>query len=158
MDPNIAQQQIAEYIRANGEKYTREAIRDQLVAAGHDPAQIDAALEREMGSARDGAPGAGLAVFAMVLFILAAVIGAFGAVLLLGSAYVGSVSAPIFLVGYAVSYAAIGYGIVRLLRWAGPRFRIRGAWAGLLGVALIPAYGALMFGTCLGAFTIARGG
>ena len=39
MDPSIV-----EYIRANSEKYTKEAIRNQLLAAGHDPADIDAAL------------------------------------------------------------------------------------------------------------------
>ncbi|MDQ3689586.1 MAG: hypothetical protein M3406_06035 [Chloroflexota bacterium] len=37
MDPRIA-----DYIRANRKKYTREVIREQLVTAGHDPAEIDA--------------------------------------------------------------------------------------------------------------------
>ncbi len=32
MDPRIA-----DYIRANRKKYTREVIREQLVKAGHDP-------------------------------------------------------------------------------------------------------------------------
>jgi hypothetical protein len=34
---------IDDYIRENRQKDTREAIRDQLVTAGHDPAQIDEA-------------------------------------------------------------------------------------------------------------------
>ena len=37
MDPRIA-----DFIRANRRKYTREVIREQLVKAGHDPADIDA--------------------------------------------------------------------------------------------------------------------
>ncbi len=37
MDPRIA-----DYIRANRRKYTREVIREQLIKAGHDPAAIDA--------------------------------------------------------------------------------------------------------------------
>jgi hypothetical protein len=36
MDPRIA-----DYIRANRARYTRDAIRRQLLAAGHDPAEID---------------------------------------------------------------------------------------------------------------------
>lgn len=62
-------------------------------------------------------------------------------------------SLPIF----AAAYLGIGFGIVLLLRWAVPRFRIKGIWAGLLGLALIPIFGALMFGTCVAAFSIGRG-
>jgi hypothetical protein len=36
MDPRIS-----DYIRANRRKYTREAITQQLVAAGHDPAEVE---------------------------------------------------------------------------------------------------------------------
>ena len=41
MDP-----QIDDYIRANSDKYTREAIRERLIAAGHDIASVDAAWAR----------------------------------------------------------------------------------------------------------------
>ena len=37
MDPRIA-----DFIRDNRRRYTREAIRQQLIEAGHDPAAIDA--------------------------------------------------------------------------------------------------------------------
>src|SRR5688500_1867593 len=37
MDPRIA-----DFIRANRETYTRQAMREQLINAGHDPAAIDA--------------------------------------------------------------------------------------------------------------------
>ena len=40
MDPRIA-----DFIRANRKTYTREAIRQQLIDAGHDPADIDATWE-----------------------------------------------------------------------------------------------------------------
>ena len=39
MDPKII-----EYIRENRGRYAREAIRERLIAAGHDPGQVDAAL------------------------------------------------------------------------------------------------------------------
>ncbi|MGH2429699.1 MAG: hypothetical protein ACRDGV_12630 [Candidatus Limnocylindria bacterium] len=39
--------EIEAYLREHGSKYTTEALRKQLIAAGHDPAEIDAAL-REM--------------------------------------------------------------------------------------------------------------
>jgi hypothetical protein len=58
---------------------------------------------------------------------------------------------------FAVGYLGIGFAIILLLRWAVPRFGIKGIWAGLLGLALIPIFGALMFGTCVAAFTIGRG-
>ena len=58
---------------------------------------------------------------------------------------------------FAVGYLSIGFAIVLLLRWAVPRFRIKGIWAGLLGLILIPIFGGLMFGTCVAAFAVGRG-
>ena len=158
MDPSNSHDPITDYIRANLGRYTREAIRAQLIATGHDAAQIDAAWELEVGRARQAAPGNAVASFALFLYVFVGVIGAFGAFAALGSSsYLGSVSALIFLIVYAGSYLAIGYAIVRLLRSAARRFRITGLWSGLLALALIPIYGALMLGTCLGAFNLARG-
>ena len=37
---------MTDYIRANRDRYSREAIRAQLIAAGHDSAAIDAAWEK----------------------------------------------------------------------------------------------------------------
>jgi hypothetical protein len=39
--------QLAEYVRANREAFTRAALREALVSAGHDPAAVDAALDAE---------------------------------------------------------------------------------------------------------------
>lgn len=43
--------EIEAYLREHGAKYTTDALRRQLIAAGHDPAEIDAAL-RDMEEAR----------------------------------------------------------------------------------------------------------
>ena len=37
--------EIDAYLRANGAKYTTKALRQQLIHAGHDPAEVDAALQ-----------------------------------------------------------------------------------------------------------------
>jgi hypothetical protein len=37
--------EVEAYLRENGAKYTTKALRDQLITAGHDPAEVDAALE-----------------------------------------------------------------------------------------------------------------
>ena len=51
MDP-----QIDEDIRQNRDRDTREAMRQQLTAAGHDPAAVDAAWERVEASSTRPAP------------------------------------------------------------------------------------------------------
>ena len=43
--------EIESYLRDNGAKYTSKALRQQLIHAGHDPAEVDAAL-RETEAAR----------------------------------------------------------------------------------------------------------
>jgi len=49
MDPKIG-----DYIREHAETYRREAIRAQLIAAGHDPGQVDAALaQSELAPVKD---------------------------------------------------------------------------------------------------------
>lgn len=143
---------IRDFIAANWVRYTRETITKQLLEAGHDPAAIDAefaatAAERATRSSSAN----GLLTEAWILFIVGGVTGlaGFGMAASFGSGG----SFPIF----AAAYLGIGFGIVLLLRWAVPRFRIKGIWAGLLGLALIPVFGALMFGTCVAAFSIGRG-
>jgi hypothetical protein len=37
--------EIEAYLRDNGAKYTSKALRQQLIHAGHDPAEVDAALQ-----------------------------------------------------------------------------------------------------------------
>jgi hypothetical protein len=147
MDPNIR-----DYIQAHTGRYTPEAIRSRLIAAGHDPAAIDAefaAIAAEHATRPSDTNG--LLTEAWILFIVGGVTGlaGFGMAASFGSGG----SFPLF----AVAYLGIGFAIVLLLRWAVPRFRIKGIWAGILGLALIPIFGALMFGTCVAAFSIGRG-
>lgn len=55
MDPGPSA--IDDYIRANRGSYTDEAIRDNLVAAGHDPLAVEAAIRRiGSGTAWNPAP------------------------------------------------------------------------------------------------------
>lgn len=43
--------EIDAYLREHGARYTTESLRKQLISAGHDPAEVDAAL-RELEEAR----------------------------------------------------------------------------------------------------------
>lgn len=148
---------IARYIRESRAGYTDQAIRATLVAAGHDPAAIDEAFQR-LGTAlpeptvvppsRQGMSA--LLAFGWLLFILGGITG------LLGFGMAASFGSGGSLLLYLIAYIGIGLPVVLLLRWAEPRLRIRGVWAAVLGVVLIPAFGALMFGTCAAAFAVAR--
>lgn len=150
---------IDDYIRENNRRYNAEAIRKQLIGAGHEPAAVDDALRRaglgrrtygDAGSGTSG-PASGLVGLAWAVFVVAGVLGLVGFGM---AASFGSGGAlPIFL----IAYIGIGVGLIALLRWAVPRFGIRGGWAALIGVALFPIFGALMFGTCVAAFGIGRG-
>lgn len=75
MDPKIG-----DYIRENREKYTREAIREQLIAAGHDPAVVDTELERMAGQSAAPTPPTGWRPRWRELLVLV-VLGAIGAAL-----------------------------------------------------------------------------
>ena len=137
---------IDEYIRANRGRYTDEAIRKTLASAGHDPAAIEEAYRRVTAPRL----ATGLVTEAWVLLGVGGALGLLG--FGLASSFGTSTGLPLFLLGYA----GIGTGLALLLRWAVPRFGIRGGWGGLIGFLLVPAYGALMFGTCLAAFKIGQ--
>lgn len=151
--------EITAYIKANRGTYTDQAIRETLVAVGHDPGAIDEAFRRlglvappdtADGAAASSGPS-GLLELAWILFVLCGVAGLAG-FLLAGS--LGSGGSLSIFVG---SYVGIGLVIVLLLRWAVPRFGLRGIWAVLLGLLLVPTFGGLMLGTCAVAFAIGRG-
>ena len=101
---------IDNYIEQNKSRYTREAIREQLVAAGHDPAAIDDAWERL---------GASNAVISPVgwrpgwmEFLLLLVVGAIGAAIVWsGQPYGAGGIAPF---AYAI-VVSIGFGIAKFL-------------------------------------------
>jgi len=107
----MAQEQIDEYIRQNRDRYTREAVRQQLIAAGHDPVAIEAAWERIAASSaapprRSGwRPG-------WREFLILLVVGAIGAAIIWANEpYEAGIIAPVV---YAV-LLSIGFGIAKLV-------------------------------------------
>ncbi|HTI29585.1 MAG TPA: hypothetical protein VL687_04435 [Methylomirabilota bacterium] len=142
---------IDAYIRANRGTYTDEAMRDALIAVGHDASAIEAAFGRlgfqpGWNPIPDPGPATGLVAEAWILFIVGGLTALTG--FLAASGFNSSGSLPLFL----VAYLGIGLAIVLLVRWAVPKLGIRGAWAAVIGVALVPIFGTLMVGTCAAAF------
>jgi len=142
-DPSV----IDGYIKANRGRYTDEAIRKTLTSAGHDSGAVEEAFQRVTAPRL----ASGLIREAWILLTVCGVLGFLG--FAMAASYGSGAGFPIFLLGYG----GIGTGLALLLRWAVPRFDIRGGWGELIGILLIPAYGALMFGTCVAAFAIGRG-
>ena len=138
-------EQITEYIRANWDRYTREAIRDQLIAAGHDARAVDGALAGLEG-ARAGARAdlEGRRTFgrwALALHV-AAVVAVFVAIVALK----GTTSIGVALIGCVVLAVAmvVGWAISSLIGRAllpGP---------GLVMALAVPAVSAIVLGgACL---------
>jgi hypothetical protein len=144
---------IRSYVRANLATHTREAIYSALAGAGHEAGQIDVIWREEWQAVAVGRAATGLRWLSVILLVLGALIGAFGALLIIGFNQPANGTAFLFL--YALSYVGIGYAIIRLVGWSVRRLHITGWWASLLGLALIPIYGALMFGACAATYTIA---
>lgn len=155
--------EIEAYLREHGPKYTTDALRRELITAGHDPDEVDAAL-RETKATRSGTDktpsSSGISDAAWALYLIGAVLGALGA--LLAVALAGMVNsatyAVLFLAIYAITYLGLGYLLVRLVRWVASEFEIHGVGAVLLGLVLMPVFGALMFGTCVAASNLATPG
>ena len=141
---------IDEYIRANRDRYSDEAIREKLTSVGGDPAAIDEAFHRLGLEARQrgAAPGesdmratgrtaarSGIIVYAVIWFIVG---------LLLASTVGANNSIPWFVPAYLV----VGGGVAFLIT----RVRVSG-WGWLLAVPLIPVVFAFVwFGTCVAAY------
>lgn len=100
-------QQINDYIKANRDKYTREAIRDQLIAAGHDPAAIDEALQAD--TAAEAAPMRTGWRLGWRSFLVLVVLGAIGAGLIWQNQMysAGGIAAAIYAV---IAGIALGVG------------------------------------------------
>ena len=147
--------EIDAYIREHRVKYTTDALRRQLVEAGHDPSEVDEALREAEGTATR--QGSGAADFALILYAAGAVVGALGALLIVSLSGVGGaqLNALLFIAVYAIAYLGLGYVVVRLVRAAGSAFDIHGAGAVVLSIVLVPVFGLLMFGTCIAASNLA---
>lgn len=87
--------EIDDYIAANRSRYTREAITERLTAAGHEPAEIEAAWRRA-DATPDGGRGDRGWRLGWREFVVLAAMGAIGAALVWSqSSYGGAVIAPI---------------------------------------------------------------
>jgi hypothetical protein len=136
-------QSIADYIRANRDKYTREAIRDQLIAAGHDHGAIDEAwhaVEAEATGAQ-GPPASRVGIVAYVVIWYL-----FGGLFTLAGATGSGLGwfPPVYLVvGGVVAYLVT-------------RIPVRGmGW--LLAVPLVPiAFFLVWYGTCVAAYSVSH--
>jgi hypothetical protein len=127
MDPSIE-----DYIRENRTRYTKEAIRAQLVAAGHPAADVDAAWDRVGGGSAAAAPVGWRPRWREFLVLL--VLGAIGAALVWsGQPYSAGGVAPI---AYAI-VLSIGFGAAKLISITIDRGAIDQAalWMAVIAVA-----------------------
>jgi hypothetical protein len=130
---------IRDFIAANRDRYTREAITDQLVAAGHDRALIDEAWEAHTP---DVAPTERATDPWMVAYVLLAY--AAGLVAVLWTGYWRSL--PEWLIAYLVIG---GVGALLLVR-----IRVSG-WRWALVVPLVPLiFAAVWYGTCVATLSL----
>src|SRR5918992_555359 len=145
MDPRIA-----DFIRANRKRYTREAIRQQLIDAGHEPDDIDAIWEMLHAPDPDVA---GVGCWGRFwLYLIGLNVAAFLLVVLsTGALAYGAVGLAIVL--------AIALGIGALISWAivaatGPT-RMGRTTAMVIGGIIPLIFAFLIGGTCyalLGSF------
>jgi hypothetical protein len=142
---------IRDYILANRDRYTREAIREQLIAAGHGADDVDRTWEELAATQPHRSRLNGVAVFATVLLVIGAAVGAFGALLVTSFNPVIARGPAGFFLWYAVLYLGIGSALV----WVASRIRASDTLQFVLGVLLIPVYIGLMFGTCVAAANMA---
>jgi hypothetical protein len=110
MDPRIA-----DYIARNRGKYTREAIRQQLIDAGHDPADIDATWAILDTPDPDEAALAGEGFWPRFFLFL---IGLNVAVFLLVALSTGMLQALTSTGGVLAGVFAVALGIGALIAWA----------------------------------------
>ncbi len=142
---------IADYIRANRGQYTREAITQQLEAAGYERQAIDAGWD---GVAMEEPAGGGetrnLALYVWILYWLgAAIISAITAISLIGSG--GGPGFTTFGIGWLIAYLALTYLPARALARARPS----GAASTVLLIVAVPAVVLLIGGgICLGTIGI----
>jgi hypothetical protein len=142
-------QNVADYIRANRDKYTRQAIRDQLLAAGHASDAIDEgwrALEAEpLAEVPGTAAGKVRTGWAIVLYAA----GLLSLLVAAVSALVQPNSSRVFFILFLVLYAVAGYFVVRwIARWR----PLTGFGQLIVAIFVLPVMFLLVvFGSCLAA-------
>jgi hypothetical protein len=150
MDPSIA-----DYIRANRGQYTREAITQQLVQAGHDRAAVDAAWEQlATGEAPAGRQGTNLAPYVWIVYWLGAgIILTITLIAVVGSG--GGAGFAGFGIGWLVAYLLLTYLPARAMARARP-IGGGGMLAVIVGVPLLVVL--IGGGICLGTIAIILSG
>jgi hypothetical protein len=142
-------QRIAGYIGANRDRYTREAITDQLVAAGDDRAIVDAIWDALPNASLPSPPGRTRYVYVMLL--IGGLLTALVSLILMASVLAGPTTsagpwvALVFLVA-PLLYVLIGRTVAR--RVAASDALRRGSWA-FLGCAIPAIFLGISFGSCL---------
>jgi len=142
---------IADYIRSNRRQYTREAITQQLVDAGHDRRAVEAAWE-ELAAAElpAGRAGRDLALYVWILYWLGAgIILAITVIAIFssggGSGFVG------FGLGWLVAYLLLTYLPARAMARSRPT-GTGGMLAVIVGVPIIVVL--IGGGICLGTIAL----
>jgi hypothetical protein len=142
-------QSVADYIRANRDTYTREAIRDQLLAAGHALDAIDEAWRALEAEPLAEVPGTtarkvrtGWAIVLYAAGLLSLLVAAV-------SALVQPNSSRVFFILFLVLYAVAGYFVVRwIARWR----PLTGFGQLLVAIVVLPVmFFLVVFGSCLAA-------
>jgi hypothetical protein len=133
--------EIDEYIRANRDRYTREAITGQLLEAGHDRAAVDAAWARAQEGAASRAPIGWRPGWPLLLALV--ILGAIGTALVWADDTYGAGIAPVIYLILVVIALGLATAIAGLID------RGHGTIAGVL-LALVALAGAGMsFGSGL---------
>ena len=126
---------IIDYIRANRDRYSRDAIRAQLIAAGHDSAAIDAAWDEAGRSPKPEVPApGGTGRFVTGLALLLYTLGFLGVLPLAGAAPYRTTGPLALLVGLVI-YGAAGYLALRAVRWTAAHHWPK--WSGVMIAAVL---------------------
>jgi len=122
---------IRDYIRANRDRYTREAITAQLAAGGHDPDDIEAAWDETERAGSPPEPTGPVAAWVLAILIVLGVVAVF--VTWRNQSYGANVIAPIvYAIATSIAVAA-SYGIARLAQRGAAR--AAAVWLGFFGLA-----------------------
>jgi hypothetical protein len=151
-------QRIDDYIRSNRDRYNREAITQQLEAAGYQREAIHATWERlATNEPQDGAEGHNLALYVWILYWLGAgIILAITVIAVAGSG--GGFGFTGFGIGWLVAYLLLTYLPARAMARARPT-GTGGKLAVIVGVPLLVLLigGGICFGT-IAVFVAGMGG
>lgn len=135
---------IEDYIKANRGTYTAQAIREQLIAAGHDPAAVDAQVAASPSTSTKSAGRTRGRIYLWSVFWIGAVV----ILLLVGVLLSVSYNSTVAMLGLAwlAGYLVLGYLVVR---WVSQRAMPSSAigWVGIVLLAPIALF-VVAYGSC----------